>query len=65
MKRLSPLKSIRKYCLGCSGDSWKEVKLCVIDECALFPYRLGKNPSRKGIGGIKKRVVGDAPGEIG
>ena len=46
MKRLSPLKSIRKYCLECSGDSWMEVKLCVIEECHLYPYRLGHRPKR-------------------
>jgi hypothetical protein len=47
---LSPLKSIRKKCLDCSGDSRKEVKECPILDCPLYPYRFGKNPKRKGIG---------------
>jgi len=52
MKRLTPVKSIANYCLECSGNSRNERKLCVIkDDCPLYPYRLGKNPNRKGIKG--------------
>ncbi len=47
---ISPLKAIRKKCLDCSCDSAKEVKLCTIPECALYPFRFGHNPNRKGIG---------------
>ena len=47
---ISPLKSIRKKCLDCSCDSIKEVRLCPITSCALYPFRFGKNPNRKGIG---------------
>ena len=50
LKLLSPIKSIRKYCLGCGNGSPKEVKLCPISECELFQYRLGKNPNRRGLG---------------
>ena len=45
---LTPIKAIRRHCLSCSGDSPKEVRLCVITDCPLYPYRLGKNPHRKG-----------------
>lgn len=48
---LSSLKSIRKYCLWCMCGQSNEVKLCVSPECALFTYRLGKNPARKGLCG--------------
>jgi len=51
MKNLSPLKSIRKYCIECSGGSPKEVKLCPIEDCPFYPFRFGKNPNRAGIGG--------------
>ena len=44
----SLLKSVRKKCLECSGDSRQEVKECPITSCALYPYRLGRNPNRKG-----------------
>lgn len=47
---LSPLKSIKTYCRQCSGDSPKEVKSCPIYICALFEYRLGRNPRRQGLG---------------
>lgn len=43
-KLLTPIKAMRKYCLECSGDSYNEVKLCVIPDCPLYPYRLGKRP---------------------
>jgi len=43
-KRLTPIKSIRKHCLECSGGSVKEVRECIIENCPLYPYRLGKRP---------------------
>ncbi len=51
----TPIKSIREKCLNCSAYQPKEVRLCPDTECPLFPYRLGKNPNRKGIG--NKRAV--------
>ncbi len=67
MKRLTPLKSIRAFCLECCGSS-KEVDLCTANPadiqkakdngddteyqgCPLCEYRFGKNPARKGKGG--------------
>ena len=41
----TPIKTIRAKCLDCSGGSSHEVRLCVIPECVLYPYRLGKNPN--------------------
>ena len=52
MDHLTPIKAIREFCLECAG-SRAEVKRCENEKCALFPYRLGKNPMRKGIGGLK------------
>lgn len=43
---VSPLKSIRKFCLECVGSS-NEVKRCSAEKCCLFPYRFGKNPFTK------------------
>jgi len=48
---MTPLKSIRKNCLECSAGSAKEVRLCQIEDCPLYRFRFGKNPSRAGIGG--------------
>jgi hypothetical protein len=53
-KRLSPLKAIKKHCLDCSGGSRHELQNCVIPDCPLYPYRLGRNSARKGIGGSPK-----------
>ena len=47
MTNSTPLKAIRLKCLDCSCNSIKEVKLCVIPDCALYPYRFGKNPNIK------------------
>ncbi len=47
---LTPMKAIRYQCLGCMGWSASEVKRCTSLFCSLFPYRMGTNPERKGIG---------------
>lgn len=46
--KLTPLKAIKKHCLECSGFEKKQVRECVIKDCVLYEYRLGKNPNRKG-----------------
>lgn len=46
----TPVKSIRLKCLDCCCQQATEVKLCTVTDCALYPYRLGKNPNRKGQG---------------
>ena len=43
-KAKSPIKAIRAKCLWCCGDSSHEVKLCPIESCLLWVFRLGKNP---------------------
>lgn len=43
----SPLKAIRIKCLDCCCGQSNEVKLCPTEDCALWPYRFGKNPYRK------------------
>ncbi|MCP4976778.1 MAG: hypothetical protein GY931_11505 [Maribacter sp.] len=48
---LSPLKAIRYQCLECMGFSPSQVVDCTSPLCSLFPYRLGKDESRKGTGG--------------
>ena len=39
---LPPLKAIKLYCKECCGDDTP--KLCTVERCSLYPYRLGKNP---------------------
>jgi len=49
--RLTPLKAIRRECLVCSGDSFDMVRNCPSTNCALWPYRFGRNPEPEEIGG--------------
>lgn len=46
-KILTPLRAIRTKCIDCSAGSMKEVRECVMLDCPLYPYRLGKSPNRK------------------
>lgn len=43
----NPVKAIREKCLECSNGSIREVELCPVTGCALYPFRFGKNPYRK------------------
>lgn len=46
MTNLTPLKAVRTYCVECSGDSPREVRLCPAERCALHPIRSGNNVGR-------------------
>ena len=48
---MTPLKAIRLKCLDCCCGQAIEVKLCPSENCPLYPYRMGHNPARKGVGG--------------
>ena len=53
---LSPLKFIRKKCMDCSDNSYKETKDCRFNACELHFFRLGKNPGIKRPGNGRKFV---------
>ena len=40
----SMAKAIRAHCVECSGGLTAEVRECVIVDCALYPFRMGKRP---------------------
>jgi hypothetical protein len=40
------LRAIRAKCLDCSGGSHAEVADCLVKTCALYPFRMGRNPWR-------------------
>lgn len=42
----NPIKAIRRHCLDCCGGSTRAVAECPSATCALFPFRMGKNPFR-------------------
>ena len=56
MKKLvkTPIKSIREKCLDCTNGSRKEIRLCTVVHCALYPYRFGKRPSKAIVDNIKE-----------
>lgn len=54
-KELTTLQAIRAKCLDCTCHQPKEIKWCPIKECDLWPFRMGKNPKRAGVGGKGKR----------
>jgi len=41
---LRPLKAMRAKCIDCCDGQVKEIRLCPITECPLWPYRMGKRP---------------------
>lgn len=43
----NPVKAIRAKCLDCCCGSSNEVELCTCADCALYPFRFGKNPYRE------------------
>ena len=47
MKQLTPIKAIRAKCLDCSGGSYKEVEDCLIPDCPIYLYRLGRRPNEQ------------------
>lgn len=52
-KTLTAIKAIRQKCGECSNWSDTEIRECPCIDCALYPFRFGKDPSRE------KRVLSD------
>ena len=46
-KILTPLRAIRAKCIDCSAGSAKEVRECMMLDCPLYAFRMGKSPNRK------------------
>lgn len=44
--KITPMKAIRAKCIDCSCGEKKEVRLCLIEWCPLWPYRMGKRPTK-------------------
>jgi len=64
MKRLTPVKAIRAKCLDCMGRP-SLVRNCSDKNCPLFPYRMGKNPNRKGIGPKNSLILSKSSSRVG
>lgn len=42
----NPVKAIKAKCMECCCYQREEVKQCPVEACALWSFRLGKNPYR-------------------
>ena len=49
----TPIKAIRAKCIDCCCGSYKEVRLCTVIDCALYPYRMGRRPSQATLDTLK------------
>lgn len=47
------VRVFRKFCLQCMGGHVAMVTDCETRDCFCHPYRMGKNPSRMGMGSVK------------
>lgn len=59
---LRPLTVIKNHCAECNGESG-HARDCKLESCALHPFRNGKNPNRKGLGGNPANLRRKAPTE--
>jgi hypothetical protein len=55
-RKRSPLRSIREKCIDCCAGNKAEVARCHLESCALWPFRMGRNPNRAGVGGNPPRA---------
>jgi hypothetical protein len=44
------LAAIKRRCMDCAGGAVIGAKSCTSYDCDLWPFRVGKNPNRAGIG---------------
>jgi hypothetical protein len=42
----TPIKAIRQKCLDCTCNQHKEIRLCPVVDCAIYPYRMGRRPNK-------------------
>jgi hypothetical protein len=43
---LTPIQAIRAKCRDCANHQCKEIRLCAVKNCPLWPYRMGKRPPK-------------------
>lgn len=58
---LRPLRAIREKCLECCCLQQAEVKRCHIQDCTLWPYRMGRRPNHAGKGPQKPDSLSKNP----
>lgn len=50
IKGTSTISKLMEKCRDCGEGSLMNVRNCEFPECPIYPYRIGKNPARQGIG---------------
>ena len=50
----TPIKAIRQMCKNCTCDQPKEIRLCTIINCPLYPYRMGRRPDKATLDTLKE-----------
>lgn len=56
---LTPVAAIRAKCMDCGGGMYKEVSLCPVVACPIWPYRMGKRPKAADITRWLKEIEAD------
>lgn len=46
-RQLTSMKAIRAKCMECSCWVTPEVKKCQAYDCAIWPFRMGRNPKKE------------------
>ena len=57
MTVLTPIKAIRAKCMDCTCHQPKEIRLCRIITCPLWPYRMGHRPKGQEAGQLLEEAV--------
>ena len=59
-KRLTPCQAIKRYCkVDCCASDLRSWKDCTRRVCPLFPYRIGKRPSKLPFEAYSTKKQGD------
>jgi hypothetical protein len=57
-------EAIRRHCLECAGNSHKEVTLCQLFDCSLWPWRTGQHVSSRDYADRVTKAFRNYPDEI-
>ena len=62
-KKRTPVRSIRYFCVDCVCGQTSLIQNCPDSGCALWPYRMGRNPSCKSANRADSPMVTSPEGE--
>jgi hypothetical protein len=57
MTKAKLLRRIRLKCLDCACNQIKEVTLCPVETCTLYPLRTGKDPTKRTLSPERKEAL--------